>query len=62
MRPAMATISKMACLLGVSGIDFDSAQSDNGVDYFYPEPVEGWQFYFAYFFEPLVIQVRTSEV
>jgi hypothetical protein len=21
------------CLLGVSGIDFDSAQSDNGVDY-----------------------------
>ena len=41
MRPAMATISKMACLLGASGIDFDSAQSDNGVDYFYPEHAEG---------------------
>ena len=31
----------LACLLGASGIDFDSAQSDNGVDNFYHEPVEG---------------------
>ena len=41
MQTGTTTIRKMACLLGASGIDFDSAQSDNGVDYFYPEPVEG---------------------
>ena len=26
-------MTALACLLGASGIDFDSAQSDNGVDY-----------------------------
>ena len=41
VRPAATAVRKMACLLGASGIDFDPAQSDNGVDYFYPEPVEG---------------------
>jgi hypothetical protein len=41
LRAETTEVRRLGFLLDASGIEFDSAQSDNGIDDFYTEALEG---------------------